>query len=96
MFHKVKSVNPLPDFRIGVQFAEGVTKEYDVKPLFERLKPFEALAKSPELFSCVEVDTGGYGIGLSIAKSIVEAHKGKISATTSDGSQITMTAVLPS
>ena len=62
MFHKVKSVNPLPDFRIGVQFAEGVTKEYDVKPLFERLKPFEALAKSPELFSCVEVDTGGYGI----------------------------------
>ena len=41
-------------------------------------------------------DTGGYGIGLSIAKSIVEAHKGKITATSSDGEKFTITAVLPS
>ena len=40
--------------------------------------------------------TGGYGIGLSIAKSIVEAHKGKITATSSDGEKFTITAVLPS
>lgn len=29
--------------------------------------------------------TGGYGIGLSVAKAIVSAHNGKISATTQDG-----------
>ena len=40
MFHKVKSVNPLPDFRLSVQFAEGVTKEYDVKPLFKKWEAF--------------------------------------------------------
>jgi len=62
MFHKVKAVNALPDYRLSVQFAEGVTKIYDVKPLFEKWEPFRALKDNPELFSGVEVDVGGYGI----------------------------------
>ena len=39
--------------------------------------------------------TGGYGIGLSMAQAIVSGHKGKISAATTDGNDITITAVLP-
>ena len=62
MFHKVKSVSPLPECRLSVQFSEGVTKIYDVKPLFKRLKPFRTFLKNPELFYGVYVDTGGYGI----------------------------------
>ena len=62
MFHKVKAVTALPDFRLSVQFAEGVTKLYDVKPLFEKWPVFRALQESPELFASVEVDAGGYGI----------------------------------
>ena len=62
MFHKVKAVHALPDFRLSVQFAEGVTKIYDVKPLFAKWAPFRALEHAPELFCSVEVDAGGYGI----------------------------------
>ena len=62
MFHKIKAVNALPDYRLSVQFAEGVTKIYDVKPLFAKWVPFKTLENSPELFSGVEVDMGGYGI----------------------------------
>ena len=62
MFHKVKAVNALPDYRLSVQFAEGVTKIYDVKPLFEKWPSFHALKDDPELFSGVEIDLGGYGI----------------------------------
>ena len=39
--------------------------------------------------------TGGYGIGLSIAKAVTEAHKGKITATSADGKSLTITVVLP-
>ena len=62
MFHKVKSINTLPDFRLSVQFAEGVTKIYDVKPLFAKWEPFKAFEASPELFYDAEVDVGGYGV----------------------------------
>ena len=62
MFHKIKTVSPLPDYRLSVQFSEGVTKLYDLKPLFEKLPVFSMLSEDPALFSSVAVDVGGYGI----------------------------------
>ena len=38
--------------------------------------------------------TGGYGLGLSIAKSIVIAHKGKIRAESQDGETLSIVATL--
>ena len=61
MFHKIKNVSPLPDFKLSVQFSEGVTKIYDMNPLFEKLPVFSALKESEE-FSGATVDVGGYGI----------------------------------
>ena len=61
MFHKIKNVSPLPDYLLSVQFAEGCTKIYDVKPLFNQIPTFEEL-KDSQLFSDVTVDVGGYGI----------------------------------
>ncbi|MBQ7976687.1 MAG: DUF2442 domain-containing protein [Clostridia bacterium] len=61
MFHKIKNVSSLTDYRLSVQFAEGCTKIYDVKPLFDAIPAFKEL-KEPHLFSEVTVDVGGYGI----------------------------------
>ncbi len=62
MFHKVKSVSALPDFRLSVQFAEGITKIYDLDPLCSKWKSFNILKEQPELFWEVTVDQGGYGV----------------------------------
>ena len=40
-------------------------------------------------------ETGGHGIGLSIAQAVVHAHGGKIAAYAPDGNQLRITATLP-
>ena len=40
-------------------------------------------------------ETGGHGIGLSIAKAIVEAHGGSITASTKTGNDFIITVNLP-
>lgn len=62
MFHKVKCVNVLPEFKLCVQFSEGVTKIYDVSKLFDKHMMFLPLKEKPVLFNDVVVDQGGYGI----------------------------------
>jgi two-component system sensor histidine kinase CiaH len=58
----------------------------DIKHLFERFYRGDKSRNS---------QNGGYGIGLSIAKAIVEAHNGTIRATTKDGHSLTVTAMFP-
>ena len=62
MFHKIKNVFALPEYKLSVQFSEGVTKIYDVKPLFEKIPLFATLKNDQAEFACVSVDVGGYGI----------------------------------
>ena len=61
MFHKIKNVTPLKDFKLSIQFADGITKIYDMKKLIENNKIFADL-KDINLFNSVEVDIGGYGV----------------------------------
>lgn len=42
LFHKVRDVAALPDMKLSVQFANGVTKVYDTKSLDRRLPAFRA------------------------------------------------------
>ena len=49
MFHKVKNVYPLENYKLLVRFYSGITKIYDVKPLFEWKDIFKTL-KENDLF----------------------------------------------
>ena len=40
-------------------------------------------------------ETGGFGLGLALAKAVTEAHHGKIHAESEDGASLTVTAELP-
>ena len=55
----------------------------DLKHLFDRFYRTDKSRNS---------QTGGHGIGLSVAKAIVTAHKGSISAASTDGNSLTITA----
>ena len=61
MFHKIKNIFPLEDYKLLVQFVSGVTKIYDVKPLFKWKEAFNTL-KENGLFYDVSIDIGGNGI----------------------------------
>ena len=60
MFHKIKSVTPLDGFTLTVKFSEGITKLYDIKPLFDKIPAFAGLKEHPEEFRCVTVSFTGY------------------------------------
>jgi heavy metal sensor kinase len=56
---------------------------------------FERFFRADKARSRSEGETGGAGLGLSIARWIVEAHHGKLELTRSDSSGTTFTAMLP-
>lgn len=60
-------------------------EQESVKHLFDRFYRAEQSHNS---------QTGGYGIGLSVAKAVVEAHKGKITADSADGKSLRITVVM--
>lgn len=61
MINKIMSASFLDNYIICAQFANGITKKYDLKPLFKELKQFNKL-KENNLFMYGQVDIGGYGV----------------------------------
>ncbi|HEX7344420.1 MAG TPA: DUF2442 domain-containing protein [bacterium] len=56
----IKSVTPLPDKRLRVEFRNGDIRIYDCRPLLDR-SVFAPL-KEEAFFRNVHVDSAGYGI----------------------------------
>ncbi len=61
MFTRIKSIEPLSDFKLRAVFENGTIKLYDVKPVMNKIEDFQDLANGT-VFQNVKVDTGGYGI----------------------------------
>lgn len=65
--------------------AEQISRE-NLSRLFDRFYRTDTSRNS---------ETGGYGIGLALARAITDAHKGKISAESKDGVSLLITVSLP-
>jgi len=63
---------------------DGISND-DIPHLFDRFYRADSSRNS---------STGGHGIGLSIAKAVVNAHKGKISAFSPDGKLLSISVML--
>lgn len=72
--------------RLSVQNTSGPISDEELEHLFDR---FYRTDKSRN------TETGGHGIGLSIAKAIVTAHKGTIQASSPDKNSLLITAAFP-
>lgn len=78
---------------------QGKTLQLSVSNTTENFIPKESLNLLFERFYRLDPSrnsqTGGYGIGLSVAKAIVTAHNGRIQAKTDDGYSLQITVTLP-
>lgn len=52
---RIKSVKPLDDFVVSVEFTDGTTREIDLEP-YLRGKVFEPLRQNKNAFRAVKVD----------------------------------------
>ena len=62
MFHKVKEVIPLENYKLEVIFQDNSIKYYNISKLFEKYAVFKKLKEIKGLYKQVKVDIGGYGV----------------------------------
>jgi len=81
--------------KLEEQYVISVTDTGSGIPSEMQPRIFERFFRADKTRSRSEGDTGGAGLGLSIARWIAEAHHGRLELTRSDSSGSTFTAYLP-
>lgn len=81
--------------KVDRQYVVSVTDNGPGIPAEIQPRIFERFFRADKTRSRSEGDTGGAGLGLSIARWIAEAHHGRLELTRSDSSGSTFTAYLP-
>ena len=79
----------------GHQYVVSVTDTGPGIPADMQHRIFERFFRADKTRSRADGDTGGAGLGLSIARWIAEAHQGRLELTRSDSRGSTFTAFLP-
>ena len=81
------SLHKLPKhLELKVANSTEYLKQEEIEHLFDRFYRTDQSRNST---------TGGYGLGLSIAKAVVQSHKGKIAATAPTSTSLLITVTLP-
>jgi signal transduction histidine kinase len=81
--------------RAGNEYALSVTDSGAGIPADLRERVFERFFRTDKARTRAENDGGGAGLGLSIARWIAEAHRGRLILARSDATGSTFTALLP-
>lgn len=61
MFHKIISLETLPNYVLLVGFDDETYKRFDLKPYFENYPQFKSLTDDG-LYEQAQIDVGGYGV----------------------------------
>ena len=72
--------------RLVVKNTAALAEKGNMDRLFDRFYRADASRSS---------ETGGFGLGLSVAKAVTEAHRGRIHAESPDGKSLTVEAAFP-
>lgn len=85
---KIEDVVPLENRCLLVFFRDGTVRKCDLTDYFEKSKRFSILAKQPDYFNRVQIQTGGYGIQwdeqLTISDSVLYKMGKRIPLAASD------------
>ena len=60
MFHKIVKLQIIQPYSLLAEYENGISKLYDVEPLFDRFQHFQQLKNG--LFQNAAIDMGGYGV----------------------------------
>lgn len=71
---RIEDIVPLDDYALLVFFRDGSVKRCSLRDYFSAQKKFQVLLSRPELFSTVQIQTGGHGVSWDVNLTVSDAQ----------------------